>query len=259
MRRNDTNRIIPTPYLSIVVPAYNEEERIGPTLSEAILYFSTKRFITEIIVVDDGSNDSTTRIVMRVFNDKDLRRHGNIRAYLKRHIENRGKGAAIKTGIQAASGRYILSIDADGSTPIAEFDALHAHAENYYIVVGSRDLGTHDKHERTQQKVIRDFVGRTGRLFTRVLFNLPVSDPFCGFKLIENRLAKELAEEQQMLGFGYDVEYLVRARRKGVDTKEVGVSWHHKQGGKLRLIQDSLKITSNLLKLHKQLNSTIMS
>jgi dolichyl-phosphate beta-glucosyltransferase len=239
-----------TPKISVVIPAFNEEDRLGRTLTETALFFSSKPYLTEIIVVDDGSRDQTVKMVMRAFNDRDMKKLKNIRPYLKRHPKNKGKGAAVGTGIKAASGTHILFIDADGATPISEFDKLYREAGAYPIVIGSRDVGLED---RTLQGTLRKCIGKSAKLITKLMFNLPITDTQCGFKLFESRLAKLLADEQISHRFGFDVEYLVRAHKKGSPIKEVGVRWHDKEGGKVHPVKDSIRTFKELLHLRKNI------
>ncbi len=238
------------PKVSVIIPAFNEEDRLGRTLTETALFISSKPYTTEIIVVDDGSSDNTIKMVMRVFNDRDTRKLKNIKPYLKRHTKNRGKGAAVGTGIKAASGTHILFIDADGSTPISEFDKLYREAGMYPVVIGSRDIGEED---RTPQGIIRKVIGKSAKLITKILFNLPVKDTQCGFKLFESKLAKDIAEGQILERFGFDVEYLVKAHKKGSPIKEVGVRWHDREGGKVHPLKDPLRTLKELLRLRKNI------
>jgi dolichyl-phosphate beta-glucosyltransferase len=240
----------PRPHISVIIPAYNEEDRLGRTLAETSLFFSTKPYLSEIIVVDDGSTDKTTKLVMRAFNDKEMKKLQNIKPYLKRHAKNMGKGAAIGTGIKAASGTHVLLIDSDGATPISEFDKLYKEIHHSPVVIGSRDIGNED---RTLQSALRKIIGKSAKQITRILFGLPVRDTQCGFKLIESRIAKELAHGQKIHGFGYDVEYLAKAHKRGYAIKEVGVRWHDKAGGKVRPFQDSLATLIDLIKIKRAL------
>ncbi len=243
---NHTNK----PKLSVVIPAFNEEDRLGRTLTETALFFSSKPYTTEILVVDDGSSDNTVKMVMRVFNDRDMKKLKNIRPYLKRHPRNYGKGRAVATGIKAASGAHILFIDADGATPISEFDKLYREAGMYPVVIGSRDVGNED---RTPQGSIRKIIGKSAKLITKAMFNLPVKDTQCGFKLFESKVAKDIAESQILDRFGFDVEYLVKAHKKGSPIKEVGVRWHDKEGGKVHPLRDPLRTFKELIKLRKNI------
>jgi dolichyl-phosphate beta-glucosyltransferase len=237
------------PYLSVVIPAYNEEERLAPTLAEIALYFSRKDFITEIIVIDDGSKDNTTRMVTQTFSNREVKKYTNILPYLKKHRENAGKGAALKTGIMAASGTYILLTDANGSTPISEFEKLHAHTNLYDLIVGSRSIQTAEyKPQYFLKKIINMFTFSVGKS----LFKIPIFDILSDFRLIETKLAKEIVYEQFISKFGFDVETLVRARYKGVFIKETPVMWHGKKDGKIRSISESLDTIIDLIKLRQQ-------
>ncbi len=237
------------PYLSIVIPAYNEEDRLAPTLAEISLYFSRKDFTTEIIVIDDGSTDHTTQMVTQTFGNKDIRKYTNILPYLKKHGRNLGKGAAVRTGIMAASGTYVLLTDANSSTPISEFEKLYKHIDLYDIVIGSRSVQTAEyKPQYILKKVMNAFTFSVGK----TLFKIPVFDILSDFRLIETKLAKEVVYEQHILRFGFDVEILVRARNKGVILKETPVMWHGKKDGKIRSIGESLRTILDLIRLRRQ-------
>ncbi len=237
------------PYLSVVIPAYNEEERLAPTLAEIALYFSRKEFVTEIIIVDDGSTDRTTRMVTQTFSNKEVKKYTNILPYLKKHAKNAGKGAALKTGIMAASGTYILLTDANSSTPISEFEKLHAHTHLYDLIIGGRSVHTAQyKPQYFFKKVMNALTFSIGKS----LFKIPIFDILSDFRLIETKLAKEIVYEQFISKFGFDIETLVRARSKGVFIKETPVMWHGKKDGKIRSIDESLDTIVDLIKLRQE-------
>jgi len=238
------------PYLTVVIPAYNEEERLAPTLAEIALYFSVKDFITEIIVVDDGSRDRTSRMVMQTFGNREMKKYSNVLPYLKRHSANLGKGAALSTGIMAASGRFMLLTDANGSTPVTEFDKLHIRSDLYDFIIGNRSVHTREyKPQYFLKKLMNAFTFAVGK----TLFRISTSDILSDFRLIEARLAKEVAQEQLILRFGFDVESLVRARNKGVLIKEVPVMWHGKKDGKIRPVRESMETIADLVRLWQKI------
>lgn len=233
------------PYISIVIPAFNEEHRIYETLKETCLFFSLKNYPVELLLVDDGSNDNTEKVVSEFFKKNT---QSNITYIYKKHDRNQGKGKAVQTGILAATGSYILLIDADGATPISEFDKLQAYITDYPIVIGSRDIGT---DARTLQGTLRRLIGKSAKLITKLLFNLPVRDTQCGFKLLESKMAQNLATKQITERFGYDVEYLVRAQRDHILMKEVGIVWNDKAGGKVHPLRDSIRTCRELLRIKR--------
>ncbi|MCL6506631.1 MAG: glycosyltransferase family 2 protein, partial [Bryobacteraceae bacterium] len=193
--------------ISIVIPAYNEEQRLGSTLN-AILSFLNQRpsRFAEILVVDDGSRDATARIVERFSVD-----HPQIR--LLRNPGNRGKGYSVRHGVLESRGEWILFTDADLSAPIEEldklFDAVRRHDAD--IAIGSRALDR--SLIQVHQSWFRETAGRIFNLFLRILTGLPFLDTQCGFKLYRRQAAHEIFRRQRLERFGFDAEVLYIARR----------------------------------------------
>lgn len=213
--------------VSIVIPAYNEEKRLSPGLERVIAYLGKKSFsFSEILVVDDGSTDGTAKLV-----EAWTCRAPSVR--LIRNPGNRGKGYAVRHGVEQARGEWILSTDADLSAPIEELDKLWAaaSARGAQVAIGSRALdrslvGVH-------QPALREAAGRFFNLVMRCVMRLPFRDTQCGFKLFEARAAKEIFRRQQIDGFGFDVEDLFIARKLGYRAVEVPVHWDNVEGTKV--------------------------
>jgi dolichyl-phosphate beta-glucosyltransferase len=229
--------------ISIVIPAYNEEQRLGPTLT-AILSFLSQRpsRFAEVLVVDDGSRDGTARIV-----EQFSAAHPQIR--LLRNPGNRGKGYSVRHGVLESRGEWILFTDADLSAPIEELDNLfdavrRTHAD---IAIGSRAL------ERSliqvHQSWFRETAGRMFNLFLRLLTGLPFLDTQCGFKLYRRQAAQEIFRRQRLERFGFDAEVLYIARRLGFRCVEVPVRWSHSPGTKVSMLRDSLDMFLDLLRI----------
>lgn len=229
--------------ISIVIPAYNEEQRLGPTLT-AILSFLSQRpsRFAEVLVVDDGSRDGTARIV-----EQFSAAHPQIR--LLRNPGNRGKGYSVRHGVLESRGEWILFTDADLSAPIEELDKLfdavrRTHAD---IAIGSRAL------ERSliqvHQSWFRETAGRMFNLFLRLLTGLPFLDTQCGFKLYRRQAAQEIFRRQRLERFGFDAEVLYIARRLGFRCVEVPVRWSHSPGTKVSMLRDSLDMFLDLLRI----------
>jgi dolichyl-phosphate beta-glucosyltransferase len=230
-----------TPDLSVVIPAYNEELRIEPTVRDIVTYCRVRGRAFEVILVDDGSRDGTTT-VGRVLSQEfpELR--------VIRLAANHGKGYAVRTGVVNAIGRLVLFADADGATPIGEIERLESALDSGVdIAVGSRALrGT---GVQVHAKLYRHLIGRTFHLLVEWLADGGVKDTQCGFKLFRSAVAQDLFSRMRMNGFSFDVEVLVMARRRGYRIAEVPVNWTHRPGSKVRLTLDSLHMAADLVRI----------
>ena len=216
--------------LSIVIPAYNEEKRLPATVSRLRLYLSQAQWdFAEIVVVDDGSRDATVRTVQSLEAPQPPLR-------VLRNPGNRGKGYAVRNGVQKSKGEWTLVTDADLSTPIEELEKLWAAARNSgaQVAIGSRALdrslvGVH-------QPLMRESAGRLFNVVVRRVTGLPFQDTQCGFKLFETRAAREIFRRQRIERFGFDVEALFVARKLGYAVVEVPVRWNDAAGTKVGAI-----------------------
>jgi len=225
--------------LSIVIPAYNEERRLPATLDRILAWLKQSPLsVEEILVVDDGSRDGTAAIVEA--------RGGLIR--LVRNPGNRGKGCAVRNGMLAASGDWILSTDADLSSPIEELDKLIAAArrDNAVVAIGSRALDR--KLVKVHQPWIRELSGRAFNVVMRLVTGLPFRDTQCGFKLFRKDAAQAIFPRQVEDGFSFDVEDLVIARLLGLRAVEVPVEWSNVEGTKVSLTQ-GMKSFADLIRI----------
>jgi len=213
-----------------VIPAYNEETRLGPTLEAVAAFLRRKNFaFAEAIVVDDGSRDGTAALV-----EAFARQHPSFR--LLRNPENRGKGYTVRHGMLEARGDWVLYTDADLSAPISEFDKLDdaANKAGARVAIGSRALdrslvGVH-------QSAFRELSGRAFNVLMRVVTGLPFRDTQCGFKLFEASAAREIFSRQTLDGFSFDVEDLVIAKARGIKAVEVPVVWNNVEGTKVGML-----------------------
>jgi dolichyl-phosphate beta-glucosyltransferase len=220
--------------LSIVIPAYNEEQRLPATLDRVVAYAERATFpVTEILVVDDGSRDGTAALVEA--------RGGIVR--LLSNPGNRGKGYAVRNGMLAAKADWILSTDADLSAPIDELEKLIAAArrENAVVAIGSRALDR--KLVRVHQPMMREVSGRAFNMVMRMVTGLPFQDTQCGFKLFRQDAAKNIFSRQIEEGFSFDVEDLIIARSLGLKSIEVAVEWSNVEGTKVSLSQGMKSFT----------------
>ena len=228
-------------FLSIVIPAYNEEARLMESLKAIKEYLEGKDYISEVIVADDGSNDRTPDIVTDTSRDFPGLR-------LIRNPINMGKGEAVKRGIMEARGKYILFSDADLSTPIEEIDTLFTWIERGFdIVIGSRTLA--ESRIEVHQPFYREMMGRVFNLMVRSLLLLKIRDTQCGFKLFRRDVAEQIFPLQRLKGFGFDVEILYIADTLGYKIKEVPIIWRNSCISKVKPFKDSLKTFSELLQI----------
>lgn len=215
--------------LSIVIPAYNEERRLPLTLERLREFIARHDFqFAEIVVVDDGSHDGTARVVREAASHDD-------RIRLVENPGNRGKGYAVRHGMQEARGEWVLMTDADLSAPIDEFDRLAARveAENAHGAIGSRALDR--SLIGVRQPAFREFSGKVFNFLMRMITGLPYRDTQCGFKLFSRAVAECVTKWQLLDGFGFDVEILFIARKHGFTILEVPVRWDNAEGTKVSL------------------------
>ncbi|HEY0481503.1 MAG TPA: dolichyl-phosphate beta-glucosyltransferase [Kofleriaceae bacterium] len=232
----------PRPALSIIIPAYNEERRIGATLERVTRYLDARGSGYELIVVDDGSRDATRDTVAQVAGD-----HPRVRLLALPH--NAGKGAAVRAGVLASRGRAVLFSDADLSTPIEELERLEAAlGAGADIAIGSRSAP--GEVER-RQPLLRRLQGRGFHLVVRALgFGVvtAIRDTQCGFKLFRGPVARVLFRELTLTGFAFDVELLELAHKRFA-LCEVPVAWTHADGSKVRPGIDAARMLRDLVRI----------
>jgi glycosyltransferase involved in cell wall biosynthesis len=228
------------PVLSIVVPAFNEAGRIGNSIRQIDAFMRQSPVSCELIVVDDGSSDNTSEIVMQA-NVEGLR--------LLRNAGNHGKGYTVRQGVLAASGTYVLFTDADLSAPIEEANKLYelAMKQGADIVIGSRavDRSYIEKH----QSSVRELGGIVFNLMVRTLLGLRLHDTQCGFKLFDRQQCRPIFDMQTISGFGFDPELLFLANRRGLRICETPVRWSHAEGSKVSFLRDGLRMFSDLVRI----------
>jgi dolichyl-phosphate beta-glucosyltransferase len=226
--------------ISVVIPAYNEAGRIEPGLRRAVDYLRGRGLSYEVLVVDDGSRDRTVEVASS-FADEGVR--------VIRHEKNRGKGAAIRTGVLASRGDEVLLTDADFSTPIEELEKLEARLEKTPVVIGSRGLA--DSVIQEHQPFYRELMGKTFNRIIRILGVRGLRDTQCGFKLFHGaalRLFPLLQED----GFAFDVELLLLAQRRGLHIAEVPVNWTEVPGSKVHLLRDGARMLRAVRRIERR-------
>jgi glycosyltransferase involved in cell wall biosynthesis len=221
------------PELSIIIPSYNEESRLPPTLERIAAYLSTSKRAAEVLVVDDGSQDGTAAVA----------EYFRIKIPTLRVVSNgvnRGKGYGVRHGMQEARGRIALFTDADLSAPIEEADKLIDALETNDIAIGSRamDRSLITVHESR----FREFAGIIFNKIVRIILWLPFVDTQCGFKAFQRERCGIIFEQQTIERFGFDPELLYLARRHGLRAVEIPVRWGHSPATKVSMLQDSIRM-----------------
>ena len=236
---------MPTPFLSLIIPAFNEEQRIASTLDAVVRYLSGQPYSWEVLVVDDGSSDGTAALAARMAEEEERLRvetgpHG-------------GKGWAVRHGMLAATGEYRFMCDADLAMPIHWLDNFLVEMDSGYdIVIGSREI---EGARRIDEPVYTHIRGRLFNWIVRLLAVRGFQDTQCGYKLFKLEAVLDLFSLQRSTGFGFDVEILYLARKKGLRVLEMPIEWHHRQSSKVRpgsdaflMLRDTLLVRWNDLR-----------
>ena len=227
--------------LSVVIPAYNEERRIGPTLERIVTYLRTRPWTSEILVVIDGSRDRTVEVVEGVRTERPA-------LHVLDDPVNRGKGHCVRRGMLAARGDLRLFSDADLSTPIEEVERLMAAiAAGHDVAIGSRRLP--QSRIDVPQPWWRQAMGRSFNWCVRRFAVPDIADTQCGFKLFSADAAKRIFLRQRIEQFGFDVEVLWIARRLGLRVAEVPVTWLDDPDSKVRPVSDACRMLVDLLRI----------
>lgn len=224
---------------SIVIPAYNEGQRIAATLDKILSYIAQEHWRAEIIVVNDGSRDNTPEIVLGC-----AKQNPSVR--LVENPGNRGKGYSVRHGMMEATGDMLLFSDADLSSPIYEapklFAAIGAGAD---VAIGSRWLQRELQTER--QPFYRQLFGRVFNLLLRVILGLRFKDTQCGFKAFTRHASQEIFSRQQIERWGFDPELLFLAKKLGLRVAEVPVEWAHDERSKINPLKDGTRMFLEML------------
>lgn len=231
--------------VSVIIPAYNEENRIGPFLDKLVTYCSNSRLTYELIVVDDCSTDDTVGITAQYENKFEY-------FHLLRSKRNRGKGYSVKKGLLTAEGDFCLFMDADGSVEPDEIEKNldSIRRDGYDIFIGSRVL--RDSDQVLDTRWYREFIGTIFNFFVRLFLFRDICDTQCGFKIFRREVIKPVFSLVQIDGFGFDLELLYLAQKKGYSIKEGPVSWHHVAGAKVNLLWDSIGMFVNIFQVRSR-------
>ena len=224
---------------SVVIPAFNEEQRLAPTVRGMVRYLDGRGERYEILVVDDGSADGTARVAREL---------AAAAVRVISYQPNRGKGFAVRTGVLAARGDYVLVADADGSVAIEELESFRPWLEQGCdAVIASRYLG--DSRVTLRQPLYRVAWSRLGGRFIRGLLVPGIRDVYCGFKCFRRDCARKLFQAQRMNGLAYDIEILALARHFGCRVREVPVAWRDDRRSRLSPWKEALRGARDLVRI----------
>lgn len=228
---------------SLVIPAYNERNRVAASI-QAVAQWARSRpggSEWEVVLVDDGSTDGTAEIARRAAADTGLP------LAILAHPVNRGKGAAIRTGVLGSRGDPVLVSDTDLSTPLSEFSKLAEALRTHPIAIGSRAID--ERLVRIRQPLYRRVLGKAGNQLVRLFAVRGIADTQCGFKLFRGDVARGLFRDARVDGFAYDMEILHLAQRRGLEIAEVPVLWFNSPESKVSVWRHTLPTLRDLLRI----------
>lgn len=228
--------------ISIIIPMFNEEKRILPTLTDIDLKSHKIDGKIEVVLVDDGSQDETATIV------KDFQfSNGRIKKIFISCSTNKGKGMAIRQGIRNANGEVLVLFDADNSTSIDSSNDLKQYSGSFDVVIGSRYAKGSSITQK--QSLVRRLISRFGNSLVRLMLGLPYNDTQCGFKMLKSQPAKKIIEKMTIDRWGFDIEMLTIAKSMGYKIKEAPVSWKDSSGSQLRAGRAAVRTLGELMKI----------
>ncbi len=230
-----------TPFLSIIIPAHNEENRLPGTLAQVVDFLRLQSYQAEVLVVENGSSDRTLHVAQEW-----SAAHPNLRVL---HTDQRGKGLAVQIGMLAARGTYRFMCDADLSMPIAEVNRFLPPAlTDFDIAIGSREAAG---AVRYHEPVYRHWGGRVVNLLIRALALPGLQDTQCGFKCFRAAVAEDVFRRQTLSGISFDPEILFIARQRGYRIVEVPIPWYFNPESRIHIVRDTLQLLHDLLTIRR--------
>lgn len=226
------------PFLSIIVPVYNEKKRLTRGITQILRFINKQSFRVELIIVNDGSTDATIELLRKL-------KHPSLR--LISYDKNQGKGYAVKEGMKNAQGTWRIFMDVDLSTPIEEFQKFLPYFKNFEVIIGSRR--TKDSVVLVHQPFFREWLGSVFTWLSSTFLGVKISDFTCGFKCFSEKAASELFSLQRLHGWGFDSEIMFLAQKKGFLIKEVSVIWSNNSQTRVVLIKDIFLSLMELVKI----------
>ena len=228
------------PFLSVIIPACNEESRLPGSLGQVFAFLEKQPYASEVIVVENGSTDRTLQVAQKF-----AKNFPNLRVF---HESQRGKGLAVRRGMWEARGEYCFLCDADLSMPIAEIDRFLPPACNCDIAIASREA---PGAVRYGEPYYRHLTGRVFNFLIRLLVLPHLEDTQCGFKCFRAAVAEDVFRYQTLLGWAFDVEILYVACRRGYTIHEIGIPWHFNPESKVSVLRDSWRMFLDLLTIRR--------
>jgi dolichyl-phosphate beta-glucosyltransferase len=228
------------PLVSVVIPAYNEAQRLRPGLEQILRHRELTGLDLEVVIVDDGSTDGTAEVASQHL-------QGRVPLRVLRQPENRGKAAAVRRGMLAAEGRYVGYVDADMSTPFSHIDDMLEALATADLAIGSRAL--RDSDVIVRQPWYRSLAGRLFGWWTRTFLLPGIADSQCGFKFFHRDAAQDLFARQQLEGWAFDAEILYLARVLGYSVAQVPVRWVNDPNTKVRMLTAGPRMALDILRI----------
>ena len=227
--------------MSIIIPAYNEENRLPNTLEQVFHFLEKQSYASEVIVVENGSTDKTFEFAQKL-----AQQHKNLRVI---HNEERGKGGAVLRGVREALGEYVFICDADLSMPIEEISKFLPPAlKSFDIAIGSREAPGAVRYD---EPYYRHLTGRVFNMLIRLMVLPDLQDTQCGFKCLRAEVARDIFPFQTLTGWAFDVELLYIAHQHGYRILEIPIDWYFNADSKVRVLRDSWRMFIDLLVIRR--------
>ena len=231
---------MPAPFLSIIIPAYNEERRLPKTLEQVFAFLDAENYTAEVIVVENGSSDQTFSLAQEL-----SKKYSHLRVLRN---DEAGKGHAVQRGMLEATGEYRIFCDADLSMPIEEIRRFIPPNLDADIVIASREVEGAIRYDEPEY---RHFTGRVFNLLIRFLALPKLHDTQCGFKAFRAEIAEDLFKYQRVKGWAFDVEILFIAKMRGYEVIELPIPWYYRNESKVKVLRDSWRMFLDILKVRK--------
>ena len=232
---------MPSPFLSIIIPAYNEANRLPQTLEQVFAFLEGESYLSEVIIVENGSSDQTLPLAQKL-----SEKYPNLRVL---HNEKAGKGLAVQRGMLEAEGEYRIFCDADFSMPVEEIRRFIPPQLDTDIVIASREVKGAVRYDEPEY---RHFTGRIFNILIRILALPKLHDTQCGFKGFHAEIAEDLFQYQSIEGWAFDVEILFIARMRGYKIVELPIPWYYNDESKISVLRDSFRMFLDLVQIRKK-------